>query len=343
MGLMFRPSKPSQAAQNKHTYIPVDIQAAMAEHVQQSMPAHLKQYQGGDSFIPQRAENEMTKHLEKTLPPHLKQYAGAYMQQNIVQPSLGKPGTSVSPSSMPTGPSPIPHAPVLTVQPNTPQNGPQDSYAANTVSPAQEERTAPDQPYAFITNPAQTPKQSPLARLPGGNSALMRGLVLLGGLLVLVIIFAIFKSLLGGGANLTPLVGIAQDQQELIHIATNASQQPSISAADQNLATTMRLSLASSQSETIAYLVGNHKKVTIKILDLKLSTTTDKQLSAAAAATTYDQTFQEVVQTKLTAYASALQQAYKLDNGKKGRALLTKSFQQTQLLQTQLTAAKTPS
>lgn len=190
------------------------------------------------------------------------------------------------------------------------------------------------QEYSFITNPEKPAKQ-PL--LPSGNSLPQRALLATGGLLALVIIFVIIKSLLGGGgSNLTSFVGVAQDQQELMHLATNASQQKSLTVNDQNFAATSQLSLASSQATIVKYLSTNGHKVNLKTLNLKLSLSLDNQLVNAAAATTYDQTFQEITKTKLTAYLSDLQQTYKQTKGKNGRALLNDDYNQAQLLLTQL-------
>jgi hypothetical protein len=215
----------------------------------------------------------------------------------------------------------------------SPPNGPQANYTPNPV----QDRTSPDQPYSFITNPAPPPKQSLMGRLPGGNSIALRIGFVAGGLIVLLILFSVIKGAFSGGPDITTsFTTIVQDQQELIHLATNANLQPDLSTGNKNLAATMQGALASSQVKTISYLASSHKKINPKTLNLKVSQATDAQLTAAAAATTYNQTFHDIIQTKLTAYSSALQQTYKLDKGKKGRALLNDSYKQAQLLQAQL-------
>jgi hypothetical protein len=330
----------------------------MVGHVQQSMPAHLKKYRGGNTYIPQHAQAEMAQHLENSLPPHMKQYAGAYMQQNVIAPSLARRSAVRAPVAPPDS-SAVPHAPVVqpelqqnvpeqaagavvrpdtAVQPSTPsQNpvvgGPQASYA---VSVSQNQ--SPDQSYAFIDNPVKAPKQSPLAALPGSSSIIVRIGLIAGGLIVLVIIFAVLRGLLSNTPDLTSFVTVAQEQQELIHLVTNAGQQDGLTASNQNLAATMQASLTSSQGATITYLTTNHKKVSEKQLGLKVSAATDTQLTDAAAAGTYNQTFHDVMQTKLNAYGSTLSTAYKQNPGPKGQALLKDNYQQAQLFQTQLGA-----
>ncbi|HXR50424.1 MAG TPA: hypothetical protein VN778_05360, partial [Verrucomicrobiae bacterium] len=75
--------------------------------------------------------------------------------------------------------------------------------------------------YSFITNPAPPPK--PGLPLPG-NSFTARLVIALGGLLVLLILFAIIKSVLGGSSNQPALLSVAQDQQEINHLTANAAQ-----------------------------------------------------------------------------------------------------------------------
>jgi hypothetical protein len=165
----------------------------------------------------------------------------------------------------------------------------------------------------------------------------MRALFIAGGLLVLVIIFAIIKGLFGGGSDFTPYITVAQEQQELIHLATDATkEQQGVSVANQNFASTTQLSMTSSQTALIKYLELNGQKVGSKVLDLKVSTSLDNQLQAAYAAATYDQVFQQIMQTELTAYLSELHQAYEQTAGKNGHALLSSDYDQAQLLLTQL-------
>lgn len=353
--LMFPRSKPVQALEDRRAYIPPHIQGAMTDHVQQNLPPHLKKYRGANTFVPEHAQAEMTQHLESSLPPHMKQYAGAYVQQHVVEPSLARRGAvptpaepGADPSVAPQAPMPQPNIPVVgtgqpiqpgqpgaTVQPSAP--GPNPAGGQPQASYVADPNQAPDQSYAFITNPAQPPqKSSLLENLPGGNSMAMRAALIGGALLVLIIVFSIFRSILTSNPSLDYFVTIVQEQQELIHLATNAGQQQGLDVSNQNLAATLQASLTTSQAETIKYLTTNHKKVGEKQLNLKVSAKTDAQLTDAAAAATYNTTFREIIQSKLNAYGNTLSQAYKQGAGKKGKALLTDSYRQQQLFQTQL-------
>ena len=332
-------TKPASDIQDRQTYIPPHVESAMAEHVQQSMPAHLQKYKGSNTYIPEHAQAEMTQHLEDSLPQHMKQYAGAYMQQNVVEPSLDRrstPRTPVDPIPAPTSSaptvSPIPQNPAQAGAVTQPSTTVAPAYPAQSPAPNQD----PDQPYDFITNAAQPPKEPFLNKVPGGNSLVGRIGLAVGGLVVLLVVFLIFKGLLSGPTNVDSFVTIAQQQQELIHLATNASQQPGTSVSNKNLAATMQASLTSSQAATTQYLATNGKKINQKQLDLKVSAATDKQLTDAATAGSYNETFKDVIKNKLATYGATLDQTYRSGPGPKGKTLLEDSYRQVQLFQTQL-------
>jgi hypothetical protein len=334
-----------QTAMNQRTHIPQHVEQAINQHMQQSMPAHLKKYVNSDrpTYIPQHAEKQIAQYMDKKMPAHLKSYTGAYMQQRIVQPSTARPNIAQPATPAPHAPVPdplrrghsIPYGSQHTVELDT-------LPEATPLFQADQPATPPEQPaapapqgsnYDFITSPEQ-PKRR--LSLPGGDSKLKKVLFAAGGLLVLMIIFVVLKGVLAGSSNLPLFVGIAEDQQELIHLVTNAKQQPDLSSDNQNFVATAQLSLSSSQSDLLKYLAANHKKVVPKQLGLKISTATDEQLTAAASAETYNQTFKDVMKTKLTGYSNNLKQAYRQTTGKKGRAQLSADYDQAQLLLTQL-------
>lgn len=197
----------------------------------------------------------------------------------------------------------------------------------------------PPPDYGFITQPPKPPRRG--LTLPGNGSPLMRIVIVLGGLLVLLILFVVIKGLLSGGGNTQALTTVAQDQQEMIHIITNGTtaatqQQAVLSSADQNFAATAQLSLTSAQKQLVAYLKTNGKKISLKTLNLKISPAIDQQLTTAASNSTYDTTFKQVMQSKLTNYEAALKAAYKQTKGRKGRQLLSNEYNGAQLLLTQL-------
>jgi hypothetical protein len=340
---MFRSSK-SGPASDGQTYIPPHIESAMAEHVQQSMPAHLEKYQGGNTYIPQHAQEEMTQHLENTLPPHMKQYAGAYMQQRVVEPSLARrgmvtpatpPETQATPVA-PTGPQPtftgIP-------QPGSPISGaaaPGQSVAPQQPGNAQAAPASPDQAYSFIMEPEKQPKQFFLGGLFSGKSMAVRAVIIVGGLIVLLIVFSLLRGLLSNKPDLTTYLGVVQQQQELLHLTSNTSAQAGMSTGNLNSAATIQAAVATSQSDTIKYMAENGKKIKDKELNVKVSLDTDNKLKDAQSAGNFNQVYRDALETELNNYNVALNAAYSHAPGPKGKALIKDSYNQLLLLQLQL-------
>jgi hypothetical protein len=343
------PANLRKYTQENHGYIPQHAQKALAQHMEKAVPSQFKKYANAyvqqkvmsqhmaiASAMPQSVPNPVS---HSSVPNLLSQdHSHPPEEQHIAQPATKSiPGTTVYPVApeqpQSVSPSEQPVVPTPTFQPEQPPGpSPTSIYPPGPALPP----VPQPQPYDFITNPEQPARQRRLPSLPGVSPTVTRAIFIAIGLVVLLILFIIIKGLLSGGSNLTSFVGIAQDQQELIHLATNASQQQGITTSNQNFAATTHLSLSNAQAAIIKYMVTNGQKVNPKTLNLKVSTATDNQLTAASAATTYDQTFQEIMKTKLTAYLNALQQTYKQINGKKGRALLTDDYKQAQLLLIQL-------
>lgn len=196
----------------------------------------------------------------------------------------------------------------------------------------QAEQTAPD--YSFITNPQQ-PKRPSLFNL-GAGSKTLRIVVVVGGFFLLLILFIAFKNILSGSNKSIPaLVNIAQDQQELIHLAQNGTQN-AVSGTAKNFSQTAALSLQSEQRQLLVYLKSNGRKVSTGELSLGLSKLTDSQLTAAVSASNFDPTYTSIMKTKLTSYQQALKSAFAQTKGSKGHALLNDDYTASQLLLQQL-------
>jgi hypothetical protein len=347
---MFRPPNPfrtpaqKQITRDMNTYMPPHIEQAMAEHLQNTMPGHLKKYQEPGTYVPQHAADAMQQHLQDTLPPHMKQYAGAYMQQNMVRPGMvvqsGAPADGgAEPAQTPAAGPPVslPTMPTATPANQTPIVTP----SAPTVQSPAPDQAPPsrDSSYSFITNPAPPPRKSVTEMLPGGGSLIGRLALVGGALFVFIILIMIAKSLTGGGGgNVAGLNNVLQDQQEIVHLTANTANVNDITTTNKNFSATVRLSVGSSQTQLMQYMANNRYKVNAKLLGLKVSTSIDDQLTAAEAATTYNQTFQQIMTSKLDTYASDLQAAYRLNTGKKGRAILSDSYNQIKLFKLQLAA-----
>lgn len=188
-------------------------------------------------------------------------------------------------------------------------------------------------PYEFIMNP-EKPAKKPVAL--AGNSLTQRLLIAGGGLVILIILVIVVASLItsGGKEKTTNFLAIAQEQTELVRIASDASTHVT-SIPAQNLAQNVQASVASQNGELLAYLKKTGQKVSPAQLTLKHSKTTDATLTAAQENNTYDTAFKTVIQADLDTYMASLKKAYKLNPGPNGNALLSKQYDAAALLKTQ--------
>jgi hypothetical protein len=185
--------------------------------------------------------------------------------------------------------------------------------------------------YDFFMGETQQPKVK--VRLPGGFSLGRRLLVIIGGLVVLTILIVIVSFLFGGSSNFTSFIAVAQDQNELVRVATEATGQTT-EQPTQNLATSVQLSLTSAQQQLLTYLNTNGHTVSTKQLTATKDLKTDQQLTAAEAASTFDTVFSQVIVTNLQSYTQDLKTALSTA-GPKGAALLKSDLTGAQLLLSQ--------
>lgn len=308
----------------------------------QPQPPNQRQVaQNRGTYIPQHVQAQMQKQLERNLPGHLKQYAGAFMQQQVIDPSIGGSFTPPGGGTINAGAAHKTYHPTTHMPRGSDHKN--DARAASgrpvTGQPADPEPVLPDhvspeEAFDFIVHPDTTPPKRSL--LPSNSSLPVKIALAGGGLVVLMMVFVVAKSLIGGSSALPSYVTVAQDQQALIHLVAAADEQQDLTVANQNFIATASLSLGSSQADMLNYLAKNGKKIKPKELNLKISATTDAQLSGAAAAATYNETFKQVMKAKLSAYAQQLQSAYLESTGEKGKALLSDEYTQAKLLLTQL-------
>lgn len=178
-------------------------------------------------------------------------------------------------------------------------------------------------------NPQQAAKKPSLL---SGGSKIQRIAIVAGVLTLLLIIGIIFASVIGGGGgNQAPMVTVAQEQTELIRIASQGTQY-AVSQKTQNLANNVSVSLTSADNQLLTYLKSNHQKISTKTLALKRNTQTDTTLKNARTDSTFDSAFTDIVQKSLTSYLQSLKAAFDANPGPKGRTLLNTQYNDAQLL-----------
>lgn len=154
-----------------------------------------------------------------------------------------------------------------------------------------------------------------------------------------MILLNVFKGFFTTEPPFNAYITTAQNQQQLIHLTTNALGQTDLPLELRNFSATAQASLTSSQAATLRYLSSNGKQVKVNELTIGVSTALDQRLQTANAATTFNQTYQDIMKAQLSSYMTHLQQAYDASTGANGRTLLKDEYQQAQLLMQQLTDA----
>lgn len=244
------------------------------------------------------------------------------------------------------------------MQPNNPyeqpaqeQPGQNPPYPPTTSSVAPNQSQMPQQPqpqsqfpqqappqaasdYEFIVHPDERPRPKPFenTKLP------VKIAVIGGGVIVLLIIFNILRGVIAGPSVGEKFLSIAQDQQQIITIVTEASKQQGLSTVNANSAITTQLGLGTDQTLTLEYMAKNGKKTKGKDLSILLDGKLIEQLEASAAAGTYNETYKTVMAQQLEAYLNNMSQLYKQIDGQKGKALLDSNYKSAKLLLQQLQA-----
>lgn len=220
--------------------------------------------------------------------------------------------------------------------PSLPPMGPQGQFAstpppAAPTSPAPNpSNAAPHNPYEFILNPEKKHHAA-----PASDSVMKRVLIIVGFLVVLAIIAAVAVKLLAPKDTSTQQIAtIAQDQQEIVRVATYVASHAK-STELVNFAVNTELSVGTNQKAAIDYATTRGVKLDDKTLALKTDATTDKTFSSALSSNTFDATAAQTLNTQLSTYQLNLKKAYAASSGKKARAILQASYDASVLLAAQ--------
>jgi hypothetical protein len=202
---------------------------------------------------------------------------------------------------------------------------PQNQAPYNPPSPVQTR-------YDFIMNP-EKPKRKLSLNLLRGKSLGKRILIIAAGAVVLIILIVGLSSLFGGSGNTPEYIAVAQDQNELIRVANEATGHAAVQNTN-NLAESVQLSITSAQEQLLTYLGGNGHKVNSKELTATKDIKTDQELTAAEAASNYDVVFAQVMQSGLQGYIQDIKTVYP-SAGPKGKSMLINDYNGAKLLLSQ--------
>jgi hypothetical protein len=347
------PQKPSQASKaysDSHAYIPPHVQEAMAKQVEHMSPSHMKQYAGAyvqQNMVQGRGAPQSGK--VSGPPPgyrpvtHLPR-KDHFHQYKVQQPSRAEnflptdqtPGAQVQPDMGQRPPALLPQQPINSEQQY--QQPAAQTYAQPEQVPGPQPNTMPD--YDFFMNNQQVSQKKPL--LPGSSSSLpVRIGLVVGGIVVLLIIFNVAKGLLAGPSNLPYYMSVIQDQEEIVHLSAAALEQSSLSTANKNFAATAQTSVKSSQTDIVTLVSGSNQKINSKQAALKISAQTDARLTSAASSGTFNPTFNEVMLTQLQTYKNDLNTVYSKTQNVQSKAIVKDQYKQAELLTQQLNSAST--
>ncbi|MEI8338525.1 MAG: hypothetical protein WCF91_01185 [bacterium] len=183
--------------------------------------------------------------------------------------------------------------------------------------------------YDFITSTASAPQTtSPL----GGDNKFKRVLVVLALLVIVLVVLLVGKSLLAGKSNAPQLLAVAQSQQQVIQLSTNALEVPGLSVENRNFAITSKLSVGSDQKIILKNLADKKIKTSDAILNKKIDSVATKKLSDSIANNTYNETFKNTMKEKLQDYQDSLIPAYKSSATQKGKDLFNTMSESNDLL-----------
>jgi hypothetical protein len=193
-------------------------------------------------------------------------------------------------------------------------------------------------PYDFILQPPETPKQSFLS---GGGLA-KKLLVVVGFAAVLIVLIIVGLSFLLGrnGPDTQALLSLTARQQEIIRIS-EAGVEQSRGATARNAAATAELTIRTDQKALAAYVrqQGVSDKELTAGLNAFKSTETDSKLSSAATNNNYDEVFTEVLTALLQGYATKIKETYDGSGNTSLRTLLNTQYSNASLLLSSLSPA----
>ena len=202
----------------------------------------------------------------------------------------------------------------------------------------------PEEPqrYDFFLNPPPAPKKSKLPSVPGVKDPFLKKVIMLigGGILLIIVVIVLSSVLLGNKDNVTSLIKLAQEQNELIRVAGEATS-GAVQQTTKSLAVSTQLSLTTSQQQLVNYLKTRGHKVSTKQLALTQSKATDTQLTNATAASNFDPVFTQILQQQLQTYTQDIKHDFNGTSNTTLRQLLNTEYMGGTVLLAQATSTLT--
>lgn len=188
----------------------------------------------------------------------------------------------------------------------------------------------PTNNYDFILNPEKSQKRKFLGGL-GGDTFITKVVFIVGGAIVLMVVLAVVVNLFfGSKTNLDTVVALTKTEQEIARLS--AAGEDASNQEIKNSAINTQLVITSHQRSWLTFLGKRGREVKKEELNLGKDTSSDKRLETAKQTSTFDTTYNTLMRSGLTAYASSLKNAYQGASNKQERELLNKHYKDVQLL-----------
>ena len=190
--------------------------------------------------------------------------------------------------------------------------------------------------YDFIVNPVKPPKRSFVSALTDGNP-IVSIVIVITVVIVALIFFIIINSSLNKNTNLPKLTVVAQQQNELIRVATLATSNTTQGLQPtKDFSQNCLLSITTEQQRLISFLATQGTKLSTRELSLSKNSATDTSITNSIASGNFDSTFKGTMNTELTSYESAIKSASSTATTATEKQLLKDDYSATQLLLQQL-------
>lgn len=190
----------------------------------------------------------------------------------------------------------------------------------------------PSQPtnnYDFIMNP-QKPQKGFFGGVKG-DPFITKILLIVGGAVVLMIVLALVVNIFFGGKTSTEsIVALAQSEQEIVRLSEMGST--ATGQQTKNASINTLVSVKSHQQQWVAFLADHGREIKKDELELKKDASTDSKLENAKQASAFDTTYTALMRSQLELYSAALKGAYDGSSNEQERELLSKHFNDVQLL-----------
>jgi GrpB-like predicted nucleotidyltransferase (UPF0157 family) len=221
-------------------------------------------------------------------------------------------------------------------QPVARQLPPEATLARNPGPYYQQPKPAPEPeatPYDFFLEPQQKPKKKAIKV----GSKFNKILLIVGGLVVVMMAIIIITNLTQSSNKqaAAEFNSIATNQQEIIRVS-NLGMLHVGSDSLKNFSSTAIADMTSSQLKLIDYADKNGVNIDTKLLAASSNPRIDKSLDAAEAASTYDSTFQALMQELLKDHQTKLEQIQKTATAPTERTILSNDLASDLLLQQML-------